>query len=302
MDFSIFVSVNAEKANALLQYNLVQTLTKLFRLLEFCLAMILLSWIFNQLPFAVKISGEYFRRLAGIIASPIFVFLLSNGIIATLIAKSGRFPGVNYGADNADTQLHEELIKNTDSNRNCPKPFLSQNPNVLLPHAATATATASETIKKVEEVVFQEKHIIISEENTFISTREKENEDHDPEVDMYADPDSDSENLKIRRTMSEKMGRKNYVKEKRQLRRSETEKLGRKNYVKEKRQLRRSETEKLGSEEEILFRREDELNDEEFHRAIEEFIARHLRFRRQESMSVVAQNQSSNIAEIEKRC
>uniref|UniRef100_A0A6N2N3L0 DUF4408 domain-containing protein n=1 Tax=Salix viminalis TaxID=40686 RepID=A0A6N2N3L0_SALVM len=278
MDFSIFVSVNAEKANALLKYNLVQTLTKLFRLLEFCLAMILLSWIFNQLPFAVKISGEYFRRLAGIIASPIFVFLLSNGIIATLIAKSGRFPGVNYGADNADTQLHEELIKNTDNNRNCPKPFLSQNPNVLLPHAATA----SETIKKVEEVVFQEKHIIISEENTFISTREKENEDHDPEADMYADPDSDGENLKIRRTMSEEMGRKNYVKE--------------------KRQLRRSETEKLGSEEEILFRREDELNDEEFHRAIEEFIARHLRFRRQESMSVVVQNHSSNIAEIEKQC
>ncbi|KAB5556845.1 hypothetical protein DKX38_007754 [Salix brachista] len=281
MDFSIFLSVNAEKANALLKYNLVQTLTKLFRLLEFCLAMILLSWIFNQLPFAVKISGEYFRRLAGIIASPIFVFLLSNGIIATLIAKSGRFPGVNYGADNADTQLHEELIKNTDNNRNCPKPFLSQNRNVLLPHAATATATASETIKKVEEVVFQEKHIIISEENTFISTREKENEDHDPEADMYADPDSDSENLKIRRTMSEEMGRKSYVKE--------------------KRQLRRSETEKLGSEEEILFRREDELNDEEFHRAIEEFIARHLRFRRQESMSVVVQNQSSNIAEIEKQ-
>ncbi|KAG5245573.1 TRNA--methyltransferase [Salix suchowensis] len=267
MDFSIFVSVNAEKANALLKYNHVQTLTNCF-----------VYWN--------SISGEYFRRLAGIIASPIFVFLLSNGIIATLIAKSGRFPGVNYGADNADTQLHEELIKNTDNNRNCPKPFLSQNPNVLLPHAATATATAtataSETIKKVEQVVFQEKHIIISEENTFISTREKENEDHDPEADMYADPDSDSENLKIRRTMSEKMRRKNYVKE--------------------KRQLRRSETEKLGSEEEILFRREDELNDEEFHRAIEEFIARHLRFRRQESMSVVAQNQSSNMAEIEKQC
>ncbi|KAF9682260.1 hypothetical protein SADUNF_Sadunf05G0090400 [Salix dunnii] len=283
MDFSIFDSVNAEKANAILKYNLVQTLKKLFRLLEFCVAIILLSWIFNKLPFAIKISGEYVRRLAGVIASPIFVFLLSNGIIATLIAKSGRFSGVNYGADNADTQLHEELIKNTDNNRNCPKPFLSQNPNVLLSHAATetATATATETIKKVEEVVFQEKHIIISEENTFISTREKENEDHDPEADMYADPDSYCENLKIRRTMSEEMGRNNYVKE--------------------KRQLRRSETEKLGSGEERLFRREDELNDEEFHRAIEEFIARHLRFRRQESMSVVVENQSSNIAEIEKQ-
>ncbi|XP_061972506.1 uncharacterized protein LOC133694817 [Populus nigra] len=282
MDFSNFDSVKVEKANAILKYNRLQTLTKLFRLLEFCLAIILLSWIFNKLPFAVKISGEFFRRLAGIVASPLFVFLLSNGIIATLIAKSGRFSGENYGADNADTQLHEELIKNTGNNRNCPKPFLSQNPNVLLSHAATSTATSTGTTKKVEEVVFQEKHIIISEENAFTSTRENENEDHDPEADMYADPDSDRENLKIRRTKSEEMGRKNYVKE--------------------KKQLRRSETEKLGSREENLFCREDGLSDEEFHRAIDEFIARHLRFRRQESMSVVFQNQSSSTAEIGKQC
>ncbi|KAJ6919380.1 hypothetical protein NC651_013364 [Populus alba x Populus x berolinensis] len=255
MDFSNFDSVKVEKANAILKYNRLQNLTKLFRLLEFCLAIILLSWIFNKLPFAVKISGEFFRRLASIVASPLFVFLLSNGIIATLIAKSGRFSGENYGADNADTQLHEDLIKNTGNNR---------------------------TTKKVEEVVFQEKHIIISEENAFISTRENENEDHDPEADMCADPDSDRENLKIRRTKSGEMGRKNYVKE--------------------KKQLRRSETEKLGSRKENLFCREDGLSDEEFHRAIDEFIARHLRFRRQESMSVVVQNQSSSTAEIGKQC
>ncbi|XP_011011946.1 PREDICTED: uncharacterized protein LOC105116333 [Populus euphratica] len=279
MDFSNFDSVKVEKANAILKYNRLQTLTKLFRLLEFCLAIILLSWIFNKLPFAIKISREFIRRLASIVASPLFVFLLSNGIIATLIAKSGIFSGENYSADNADTQLQEELIKNTGNNRNCPKPFLSQNPNVLLSHAATATATG--ITKKVEEVVFQEKHTI-SEENAFTSTRENENEDHDPEADMYADQDSDRENLKIRRTKSEVMGRKNYVKE--------------------KKQLRRSETEKLGSRKENLFCREDGLSDEEFHRAIDEFIARHLRFRRQESMSVVVQNQSSSTAEIGKQC
>ena len=283
MDFNNFDTVKAEKVDAMLKYYNLQALTKLFRLLEFCLAFILFLWIFNKLPFAVKIFGEFFRRVAGIIASPLFVFLLSNGIIATLIAKSGRFSGEYHGADNADTQLHEELIKNTDSNRNCPKPFPTENPNLLLSHAATATATTTEmeTTTKEEEVLLQEKHIIISEEKTSTRTREKENEDHDPEADMYADPDSDCENLKIPRTMSEEMERNNYVKE--------------------KRQMRRSETEKLGSVEERLFRREDELNDEEFHRAIEEFIARHLRFRRQESMSVVVQNQSSNNAEIEKQ-
>ncbi|KAJ6989958.1 hypothetical protein NC653_018460 [Populus alba x Populus x berolinensis] len=283
MDFNNFDTVKAEKANAMLKYNNLQTLTKVFRLLEFCLALILFSWIFNKLPFAVKISGEFLRYLAGIIASPLFVFLLSNGIIATLIAKSGRFSGENHGADNADTQLYEELVKNTDSNRNCPKPFLSENPDLLLSHAATATATEMETTTKEEEVVFQEKHIVISEENTSTRTRENGDEDHAPDAEIYSDLDSDCEKRKFRRTKSEKMEKKNYVKEKKQL-------------------LRRSETEKLGSGEENLLCRENELSDEEFQRAVDEFIARNLMFRRQESMSVVVQNQITDIAEIEKQC
>ncbi|KAL3583530.1 hypothetical protein D5086_014591 [Populus alba] len=283
MDFNNFDTVKAEKANAMLKYNNLQTLTKVFRLLEFCLALILFSWIFNKLPFAVKISGEFLRYLAGIIASPLFVFLLSNGIIATLIAKSGRFSGENHGADNADTQLYEELVKNTDSNRNCPKPFLSENPDLLLSHAATATATEMETTTKEEEVVFQEKHIVISEENTSTRNRENGDEDHAPDAEIYSDLDSDCEKRKFRRTKSEKMEKKNYVKEKKQL-------------------LRRSETEKLGSGEENLLCRENELSDEEFQRAVDEFIARNLMFRRQESMSVVVQNQITDIAEIEKQC
>ncbi|CAK7339612.1 unnamed protein product [Dovyalis caffra] len=278
MDFTNFDTVKAEKANAILKYNRLQTLKKLFRLLEFCLALILLLWIFNKLPFAVKISWEFFRRLASIIASPLFVFLLSNGIIATLIAKSGRFSGENHGTDNADTQLYE-LIKNTENNRNWPKPFLSDNPNLLSSQAATATET--ETTTKEEEVVFQEKHIIISEENTITQTRENGDEDHDPDADIYSDSDSDSEILKIRRTKSVKMERKNYVKE--------------------KKQLRRSETERLGSREENFLCGEEDLSDEEFQRAIDEFIARHLMLRRQESMSVFVQNNFSNIAEIEKQ-
>ncbi|KAJ6740048.1 TRANSMEMBRANE PROTEIN [Salix purpurea] len=284
MDFSNFDTVKAEKVDAMLKYNSLQAFTKVFRLLEFCLAFVLFLWIFNKLPFAVKIFGEFFRRLAGIIASPLFVFLLSNGIIATLIAKSGRFSGEYHGADNAETQLYEELIKNTDSNRNCPKPFLTENPNLLLSHAATATATTTEmeTTSKEEGVVFQEKHVIISGEKASTRTRENGDEDHAPDAEIYSDSDSDCKNIKIRRTKSEKMERKNYVKEKKQL-------------------LRRSETE-LGSGEENLLCRENELSDEEFQRAIDEFIARHLMFRRKESMSVVVQNQITNIAEIEKQC
>ncbi|KAJ6367128.1 hypothetical protein OIU77_003496 [Salix suchowensis] len=244
MDFSNFDTVKAEKVDAMLKYNSLQAFTKVFRLLEFCLAFVLFLWIFNKLPF----SGEY------------------------------------HGADNAETQLYEELVKNTDSNRNCPKPFLTENPNLLLSHAATATATTTEmeTTSKEEGVVFQEKHVIISGEKASTRTRENGDEDHAPDAEIYSDSDSDCKNIKIRRTKSEKMERKNYVKEKKQL-------------------LRRSETE-LGSGEENLLCRENELSDEEFQRAIDEFIARHLMFRRKESMSVVVQNQITNIAEIEKQC
>jgi hypothetical protein len=92
-------------------------IAKLFRFVELCLAMVLLSWTFARVPFAVRISGEYFRQLLGVVVSPLFVFLLCNVIIVTLLAKSGRFSGQNPSGHEAETELYEEIIKNSGDHK-----------------------------------------------------------------------------------------------------------------------------------------------------------------------------------------
>lgn len=273
MDLFNFDHVKAEKTGAIIWYNHLPNLRKLFRLIEFCLALVFLFWIFNRLPFAIRISGEFFMRTAGVIASPIFVFFLCNAIIATLIAKSGRFSGENPATDNAETEFYEELLKNNENR--CSKP-LSENPSSppRLPSHAT------------KEMEYQDKEIISQVNNT---TQTDKNGDGAVDMELYSssdsDSDTDSHNPRVyRRSKSEKLERKPAEKVKaKKLRRSETEKCM--NAVKS-----------TGGE---GLCPEDELSDEEFQRAIDEFIAKHLRFRREESLAVVLQNHSS-IPETEK--
>lgn len=114
MDAIDFDNVKAEKAKAMRRYNRLRTIAKLFRLIEICLALVLLSYISARLPFAVKISGEYFRRLISIIVSPFFIFLISNAIVITLLAKSRQSPTIN----NAETDLYRKFINY--GSENCP--------------------------------------------------------------------------------------------------------------------------------------------------------------------------------------
>ncbi|MBA0860088.1 hypothetical protein Goshw_013953 [Gossypium schwendimanii] len=119
-----------------------------------------------------------------------------------------------------------------------------------------------------EEIVYQDKEII-SEVNT--STRECE--DMEPEPEPESDSDFEADNPRVyRRSKSEKLEREKVKKE---LRRSESEKKCR----------------KFENMDEKLFP-EDDLSNEEFQRAIEDFIAKQLRFRREESLSIVLQSQA----------
>ncbi|XP_012491635.2 uncharacterized protein LOC105803782 [Gossypium raimondii] len=119
-----------------------------------------------------------------------------------------------------------------------------------------------------EEIVYQDKEII-SEVNT--STRECE--DMEPEPEPESDSDFEADNPRVyRRSKSEKLEREKVKKE---LRRSESEKKCR----------------KIENMDEKLFP-EDDLSNEEFQRAIEDFIAKQLRFRREESLSIVLHSQA----------
>ncbi|KAL2333728.1 hypothetical protein Fmac_014941 [Flemingia macrophylla] len=81
-----------KKANAVRKYsNLFGAVSKTLRLIELCAALLLLSWLLTRLPFAVALSAQFLRTLFALAASPLFVFALSNAIIAALLAQSGRF-------------------------------------------------------------------------------------------------------------------------------------------------------------------------------------------------------------------
>ncbi|KAE8685401.1 putative Phosphatidic acid phosphatase family protein [Hibiscus syriacus] len=233
MDSFVLDNVKAEKAKAMRRYNRLRSLANAFRFLELLLALLFLAWTFGRVPFLVKISGEFILKLGGVVARPLFVFLVCNVIIVTLIAKSGILSAVI----NADSKIYDEITKIAENR------------------------SKSES---QEEIVYQDKEII-SEPNTATLTCEE------MEPESESDSDTETDNPRVyRRSKSEKLPiRKTEEQVKKELRRSETE-----------------QCHKIENTDEELFP-EDELNNEEFQRTIEDFIAKQLRFRREESLSIV---------------
>ncbi|KAG1342814.1 hypothetical protein COCNU_05G010430 [Cocos nucifera] len=68
----------------------LQEMKRLFRCVEALAAVLLLSWYSARLPTAVGLSCDLLRRLAALLLSPRFVFLLGNAIVLILFARSGH--------------------------------------------------------------------------------------------------------------------------------------------------------------------------------------------------------------------
>ncbi|KAI3669578.1 hypothetical protein L6452_40826 [Arctium lappa] len=254
MDIFDIHNVKVEKANATLHYRRFRKIARLFRLVELFLAVVLLSWISSRLPFLIKISGEYFRQLLSIIVSPLFIFLVGNVIVLTLVVKSGQLTGNPSTVGNDGSDLYEEIVNNVSEDV---PPVLEQ-----------------------KEIVYQDKRII-SEVNTKpipgnccneneIEVRNKLTADSIPDLDPKIYRRSQSENLMKRECFLEldKLCGK--------LKRSETE-VGR----------RKVDT---PAEVEAVENVVDELSNEEFQRRIEGFIARQVRFHQEEKLAIVPHN------------
>lgn len=82
-----FDNVKAEKAKAMRRYQRTRELRTLAHVLELLLALFLLSWYSSGLSAA---AGGFLRRLAGLLARPLVVFLISNGIIAIIVFLAGK--------------------------------------------------------------------------------------------------------------------------------------------------------------------------------------------------------------------
>ncbi|KAM7497538.1 hypothetical protein LguiA_021952 [Lonicera macranthoides] len=111
MDTFEFNNVKVEKAKAILRYNRLYNIVKLFHLIDFCLTLIFLLWISAQLPLAVKISGKYFRILLSFFVSPLFIFLLCNAIVIAFLANSGRF-------SNGEPDMFKDFVIHSETNVN----------------------------------------------------------------------------------------------------------------------------------------------------------------------------------------
>lgn len=93
MDSFNFDNIKAEKANAISRYQRMQRITTLFRVVELCFVLIVVSKFSTQLSLPPNLSGEYFKGIAVAMISPRFVFLVGNAIVLVLFFKSGRFSG-----------------------------------------------------------------------------------------------------------------------------------------------------------------------------------------------------------------
>lgn len=131
-----FDNLKTEKQNAMLRYRRLRNLAKLFRILELCLLLIFISWISSRMPFILKISKDYIRQLISIIISPLFIFLLSNVIVLTLLLKSGQFTTNS----SSEANQYSEFTNNIE---------ISANSN-----AENGSAVSE------EEVVYQDKEIV----------------------------------------------------------------------------------------------------------------------------------------------
>ncbi|KAG6619775.1 hypothetical protein I3842_Q082300 [Carya illinoinensis] len=227
-------------------------IAKLFRYAELCLAVVLISWAFTRVPFALKISAEYFWKLSGFVVSHVFIFMLCNVIIVTLIAKSGRFSGQNPTGHSDETELFEEFIKHVSGGSTEPQP-------------ETRTPAHDQDV-----IVYHDKQIICEVNRTARKDEDKTETDSDTDI-VHVHPKA------YRRTQSEKIKRQSQEKSRGELRRSDTEKCRKGASSDEKPQESQYP--------------EDKLSNEEFQRTIDAFIAKHWKFHSEESLPIVLHNQ-----------
>ncbi|WMV13079.1 hypothetical protein MTR67_006464 [Solanum verrucosum] len=100
-----FHKIKLEKANAMLRYKKRQSVTIMFRFIEFCIFFAIISRFSTRLPLSFKLSIDCFKGLGVTLISPRFVFVLGNTIVIILFLKSGHSSG---STNNVKMDLYEQ--------------------------------------------------------------------------------------------------------------------------------------------------------------------------------------------------
>ncbi|KAM3376999.1 hypothetical protein P3S68_009412 [Capsicum galapagoense] len=83
-------NIKLEKTKAMVSYKRRQRMTMLFRFIEFCIFLVIMSRFSTQFPFGFKLSTDYFKGVGVTLISPLFAFVLGNAIVIILFLKSGQ--------------------------------------------------------------------------------------------------------------------------------------------------------------------------------------------------------------------
>ena len=118
MDSFEITNIKVEKANAIHKHRRIRKMASLFRIVEICVILILVSRFTLQLPFAVKISAEYFKDFALFLVSPRFVFILGNVIVAILFGKSGQFSLQDSAKKDPANDFYREFVQKSEKTQN----------------------------------------------------------------------------------------------------------------------------------------------------------------------------------------
>ncbi|KAJ8763540.1 hypothetical protein K2173_002423 [Erythroxylum novogranatense] len=146
MDSYNFCNIRVEKANAIKKHRQIQKITNLFRVVEICLVLALVSWFSIPLPVAVKNSGGYFKGLTVFLVSPQFVFVIGNVIVITLFAKSGRFSGQDSKGNSSRFDLYEEFVEKSQGMHRCESGHTAKQSSCVK-HLVTESTNSSMEIK-----------------------------------------------------------------------------------------------------------------------------------------------------------
>ncbi|KAL2552799.1 hypothetical protein Fot_06418 [Forsythia ovata] len=246
MDALNFENGKVEKSYTVSRFHHLRNITKLFRIIDFRFLLIFLTWASTHVPFVVRISGEYFRQLMTIVISPLFIFIISNIIVLTLLFQSGfLFPQCSQINNETKGDLYEGFIINSDYCTNLAHeiPFL---------------------VHEQEDIVYQDKQTIFEEKKVGQNMKFVEG--------LKVHRRSQSESSKKKKSLEVD----NFMN---QLRRSKTEKC-----------WKVINSGKTPAETVFVV---DEMSNEEFQRAIEDFIAKQIKFHREEKLSVVISSHTS---------
>ncbi|XP_044508858.1 uncharacterized protein LOC123227793 [Mangifera indica] len=106
------------KANVTLKHLRLWKLAKLFRVIEICVLLVIVSRYSTQFPLAVKKSGKYFKDLTVVLVSPCFVFLIGNAIVVILFVQSNQFMAHDSSRKNPENDFCKEFVEKSKKTEN----------------------------------------------------------------------------------------------------------------------------------------------------------------------------------------